>query len=50
MVNLQSRTAQTVVSCYNLLDLTVTGGIDDYTEGIYEVDINRSYKDAQRAQ
>ena len=50
MVDLQSRTAQTVVSCYSLLDLTVTGGIEDYTEGIYEGDINRSYKDAQRAQ
>ncbi|MCK5199864.1 MAG: class I SAM-dependent methyltransferase, partial [Spirochaetales bacterium] len=50
MVGLKSRTAQTVVSCYSLLDLTVTEGIEDYTEGIYDGDVNISYKDAQRNQ
>jgi hypothetical protein len=50
MMDLQSRTPKTVVSCYELLDLAVTGGIEDYTEGTYEGDINRPYKDAQRAQ
>ncbi|MBU0463305.1 MAG: class I SAM-dependent methyltransferase [Proteobacteria bacterium] len=50
MAGLKSRTAQTVVSCYSLLDLTVTAGIEDYTDGIYEGDVNRPYKDAQRTQ
>ncbi|MBU1697139.1 MAG: class I SAM-dependent methyltransferase, partial [Proteobacteria bacterium] len=50
MAGLKSRTAQTVVSCYSLLDLTVTAGIEDYTDGIYEGDVNRPYKDAQRIQ
>lgn len=49
-MGLQSRSPKTVVSCYDLLDLAVTGGIEDYTEGIYEGDINRAYKGAQRAQ
>ncbi len=50
MMSFQSKNSQTVISCYDLLDLAVTGGIEDYSEGIYEGDINRSYKDAQLAQ
>ena len=50
MMSSKSRTAQTVVFCYDLLDLAVTGDIQDYTEGLYEGDSNRSYKDTQRAQ
>ena len=49
-MSVQRKSASTVVSCYDLLDLAVTGGIEDYTEGIYEGNINRPYKDAQLAQ
>ena len=50
MTIFQSKTPPAVLCCYDLLDLAVTGNIEDYTEGIYEGDIKRSYKDAQRAQ
>lgn len=50
MINSPTKTAKTVVSCYDLLDLAATGGIEDYTEGVYGRDLNKPYIDAQRAQ
>jgi cyclopropane fatty-acyl-phospholipid synthase-like methyltransferase len=50
MIDSPTKTAKTVVFCYDLLDLAATGGIEDYAEGIYERDLNKSYIDAQRAQ
>lgn len=42
MMSFKSRTAQTVAFCYDLLDLAVTGNIEDYTEGLYAGNSNRS--------
>jgi cyclopropane-fatty-acyl-phospholipid synthase len=37
-----------VRDCYDLLDLSPAGGVEDFTEGIYESDPDRSYLEAQR--
>ena len=49
-MNTRNRIPKTIVSCYDLLDFAVTGGIEDYTEGIYAEDINRTYTEAQHVQ
>jgi cyclopropane fatty-acyl-phospholipid synthase-like methyltransferase len=41
---------QTVVDCYDLLELSLLCGIEDYTDGIYEGNPARPYEEAQRCQ
>ncbi len=48
MTPLSSADPAAVLACYDLLDLSVTGGIEDFTEGIYAGDPKRPYPEAQR--
>lgn len=41
---------RTVIDCYELLELSLLCGIEDYTDGIYAGDPSRAYEDAQRQQ
>jgi len=50
MASFPIKPPQTVVLCYELLDLAINLNIEDYTEGISDGNNSRSYKDAQRAQ
>ena len=41
---------QTVILCYDFLHLSLTGGMGDFTEGIYDGNPERNYEEAQRLQ
>jgi cyclopropane-fatty-acyl-phospholipid synthase len=47
---LEAGTSQTVVTCYDLLDLAVRTGVYDFTDGMYQGNPATSYEEAQRNQ